>query len=171
VENVAVKSERFSWLERVFYPRVAIINGDNRTTLIYRWRTPGSLFIFFIDCLALSRIQELGSASVKALALLAPLTYVCFGFVINKTTFEINGLYLMATHGPLPWLPSGYTIVHADISFVYYTEDQGRKRNSSWYSIRIVLRDGTGVTVAKGIEERNTAESLVSGINALLGRT
>jgi hypothetical protein len=98
------------------------------------------------------------------------LTYLTFAGFVNSTTFTVERDHLTVRHGPLPWR-GNLDVSTGRLEQLFCTEQviQGRNGTTVRYGVDAVLKDGTQLKVASGLDEREQALYIEQAIEKHLG--
>lgn len=152
-------------------------------TIVHRWFSWGYILLLFFCVMwngfLVSWYGIAFTADAPLIFKLFPLLHVAAGVFItyltlagfvNRTTFCIERDHLTVRHGPLPW--RGNLDVSTDmLQQLFCTEKIVRGRNSTTvrYGVEAVLKDGTHLKLAPGLEQREQALFIEQAIEKHLG--
>jgi len=95
--------------------------------------------------------------------------YLGLSRILNKTTVEIANRTLFVKHGPIPY-PRNRAIRVENVTSVYCEKMEGKPERFT-HNIRVIIRNGKGVTLLGGLHEESVAQSIVIQLKKWLRET
>ncbi len=143
--------------------RLQIERSSDRMTLRWQWRTWVAFVmipfaLFWNGFLVVITTMLVGSGDLWPLLFLSLfygvglfLIYFCAAMLVNGTTITVDGSTIAVSHGPLPWkTPSPVPVGDIEQLFVKETLHRGKERTTAQYSLELVRKSGSTVTLLSG---------------------
>lgn len=98
------------------------------------------------------------------------ITYLTLAGFVNRTTFLVERDHLVVRHGPLPWR-GNVDVSTTSLLQLFCTEQVSRSRNGTTvrYSVEGVLKDGSHLKLATGLDAREQALFIEQTLEKHLG--
>ena len=147
---------------------ITMLDSEGRKAFVYRESRPVNLyFILWVYRVVLSRSLRHSSLAFDIGALFVG--YVGVSGILNKTIVEIANHTLFVKHGPIPY-PRNRAIRVENVISMYCEKMEGKPGRFT-HNIRVIIRNGNGVTLLGGLHEESIAQSIVIQLKQWLRET
>ena len=147
---------------------ITMVDSEGRKAFVYRESRPVNLYLILWVSWVISSTGGLRHSSLAFDIGALFIGYVGLYRILNKTIVEI-GRTLFVKHGPIPY-PRNRAIRVENVTSVYCEKMEGKPGRFT-HSIRVIIRNGKGVTLLGGLHEESIAQSIVIQLNQWLRET
>ena len=138
---------------------ITILDSEGRKAFVYRGSRPVNLYLILWVSWVISSTGGLRRSSLAFDISVLFVGYVGLSRILNKTIVEIANRTLFVKHGPIPY-PRNRAIAVENVTSVYCEKIEGKPARYT-HNIRVIIRNGKGVTLLGGLHEESIAQSIV----------
>lgn len=138
---------------------ITMLDSEGRKAFVYRASRPITLYLILWVSWVISSTRGLRDSSLAFDIGVLFVGYLGLSGILNKTIVEIANRTLFVKHGPMPY-PRNRAIPVENVTSVYCETVEGKPGRYT-HNIRVIIRNGKGVTLLDGLHEESIAQSIV----------